>query len=32
VDNHDEAMAWAARKSFEVNPVTGALQVVGVVQ
>ncbi|QDV37674.1 UvrD-helicase domain-containing protein [Tautonia plasticadhaerens] len=30
VDNHDEAMAWAARKSFEVNPVTGALQVVGV--
>ncbi len=28
VDNHDEAMAWAARKSFEVNPVTGALQVV----
>src|SRR4051812_6708898 len=30
VDNHDEAMAWAARKSFEVNPVTGALQVVGI--
>src|SRR3982751_2796968 len=30
VDNHDEAMDWAARKSFEVNPVTGALQVVGV--
>ena len=30
VDNHDEAMAWAARKSFEVNPVTGALQVVNV--
>lgn len=30
VDNHDEAMAWAARKSFEVNPVTGALQVVSV--
>src|SRR5947209_3325745 len=28
VDNHDEAMAWAARRSFEVNPVTGALQVV----
>lgn len=30
VDNHDEAMDWAARKSFEVNPVTGALQVVSV--
>ena len=30
VDNHDEAMAWASRKSFEVNPVTGALQVVGI--
>src|SRR4051794_6493824 len=30
VDNHDEAMAWAARKNFDVNPVTGALQVVGV--
>src|SRR4051795_3824476 len=32
VDNHDEAMAWAARKSFEVNPVTGALQVVSLDQ
>jgi hypothetical protein len=30
VDNHDEAMAWAARKHFEVNPVTGALQVVNI--
>jgi UvrD/REP helicase N-terminal domain/UvrD-like helicase C-terminal domain len=30
VDNHDEAMAWAARKDFDINPVTGALQVVGV--
>jgi hypothetical protein len=30
VDNHDEAMAWAARKNFDINPVTGALQVVGV--
>lgn len=28
VDNHDEAMAWARRKVFGVNPVTGALQVV----
>src|SRR5881227_945296 len=30
VDNHDEPMAWAARKIFEVNPVTGALQVVNI--
>jgi len=28
VDNHDEAMAWARKRVFEVNPVTGALQVV----
>lgn len=27
VDHHDEAMDWAKRKRFEVNPVTGALQV-----
>jgi len=27
VDHHDEAMAWAQNKQFEVNPVTGALQV-----
>lgn len=27
VDHHDEAMAWAQRKRFEVNTVTGALQV-----
>lgn len=27
VDHHDEAMAWARRKRFEVNPVLGALQV-----
>ena len=27
VDHHDEAMAWAKRKRFEVNPVIGALQV-----
>ncbi len=30
VDHHDEAMAWAKRKRFEVNPSTGALQVVEV--
>src|ERR1700675_2054060 len=28
VDNHDEAMAWAANRTFDINPVTGALQVV----
>lgn len=27
VDHHDEAMAWAQRKRFEVNPRTGSLQV-----
>jgi len=27
VDHHDEAMAWARNKVFEINPVTGALQV-----
>lgn len=27
VDHHDEAMQWAARKRFEVNPVVGTLQV-----
>ena len=27
VDNHDEAMAWARKKRFEVNPRSGALQV-----
>ena len=30
VDHHDEAMAWARNKVFEVNPVTGALQVLDV--
>src|SRR3954463_6953137 len=30
VDHHDEAMAWARDRIFEVNPVTGALQVVSV--
>ena len=28
VDNHDQAMAWAENRSFEVNPVTGALQII----
>lgn len=27
VDHHDEAMGWARRKRFEVNPVTGSMQV-----
>jgi len=27
VDRHDEAMEWAKRRTFEVNPRTGALQV-----
>ena len=27
VDNHDEAMAWAGKRGFEVNPVAGSLQV-----
>src|SRR5271157_6313920 len=30
VDRHDEAMDWAKRRSFEINPRTGALQVVNV--
>jgi hypothetical protein len=28
VDNHDEAMAWAENRVFEVNPRTGSLQVI----
>jgi hypothetical protein len=28
VDNHDEAMAWAQNKVFDVNATTGAIQVV----
>jgi hypothetical protein len=32
VDNHDEAMDWARNRSFAVNPVTGALQVVNVTE
>jgi superfamily I DNA/RNA helicase len=27
VDNHDEAMDWAKNRTFEINPVTGSLQV-----
>ena len=30
VDNHDEAMDWAGKRKFEVNPVTGSLQVFSV--
>jgi hypothetical protein len=30
VDRHDEAMNWAGRRTFEVNPRTGALQVFNV--
>ena len=30
VDDHDQAMDWAKRRSFEVNPRTGALQVFSV--
>src|SRR6476660_9282541 len=30
VDNHDEAMDWARKRTFEVNPQTGALQIVTV--
>lgn len=32
VDHHDEAMAWAKKKRFEVNPTTGALQVVSIAE
>src|SRR3954451_14947201 len=32
VDNHDEAMDWARKRTFEVNPQTGALQVVSVTE
>lgn len=31
VDHHDEAMAWARNKLFEVNPTTGALQILDTV-
>jgi superfamily I DNA/RNA helicase len=32
VDNHDEAMAWAEHRSFDINPVTGALQIINVTE
>jgi superfamily I DNA/RNA helicase len=32
VDNHDEAMAWARNRVFEINPVTGALQIINVTE
>src|SRR3954469_20770690 len=32
VDNHDEAMDWAKKRTFEVNPHTGALQIVSVTE
>ena len=32
VDNHDEAMEWAGKRRFEVNPVTGSLQVFSVIE
>src|SRR4051794_29658140 len=32
VDNHDEAMDWAKDRVFEVNPVTGALQIINVTE
>src|SRR4051794_4424442 len=32
VDNHDEAMDWARKRAFEVNPHTGALQIVSVTE
>lgn len=31
VDHHDEAMTWASKKLFQVNPATGALQVIDAV-
>jgi superfamily I DNA/RNA helicase len=32
VDNHDEAMDWARKRVFEINPVTGALQIINVTE
>jgi superfamily I DNA/RNA helicase len=32
VDNHDQAMDWAGKRHFEVNPVTGSLQVFSVTE
>lgn len=28
VDHHDDAMDWAKRRTFDINPVTGALQII----
>lgn len=30
VDNHDESMDWARNKQFEINPATGAFQIINV--
>src|SRR5947209_9806389 len=32
VDNHDEAMDWAKKRTFEINPHTGALQIINVTE
>src|SRR5215208_6554231 len=32
VDNHDEAMDWAKKRTFEINPHTGALQVINIAE
>jgi hypothetical protein len=32
VDNHDEAMDWAKKRTFEINPQTGALQIINVTE
>src|SRR3954471_23072324 len=32
VDNHDEAIDWARKRTFEVNPFTGSLQVFSVIE
>jgi superfamily I DNA/RNA helicase len=32
VDNHDEAMDWAKKRTFAINPHTGALQIINVIE
>jgi hypothetical protein len=32
VDHHDEAMAWIRNRTFDIHPVTGALQIVNVTE
>lgn len=32
VDHHDEAMEWARDRVFDINPVTGALQIINAVE